>query len=205
MIKIYSIYDKEFQRFGKVIDCPFAAHFDEETGKLPLPETGTSYQPAIPALESAEAKAYYRRYFGDMDVQIGCCWGRNDKLNGLEWHKSSELNYATCDMILILGDQREMVGDTFDTKHARAFFVKKGEMVEIYQTTLHLAPCMTENQVFRTVVILPKGTNTPLETPGADKKLVLKNKWLIIHPDFKRGVDMGRAIGLLGENICVND
>ncbi len=204
-MKIYSIHDQEFAKYGRVIDCPFAAHFNEETAKLPLPESGTSYQPSIAALESAEAVDFYRHYFGEMDVQIGCCWGRNDKLNGLEWHKSSELNYAACDMILLLGDQRKMVGDTFDTKYVEAFWVKKGEMVEIYQTTLHLAPCMTNDQVFRAIVILPKGTNTPLAVKSQDKKLVLKNKWLIIHSDFKRGVDMGRAVGLIGANPCVNE
>ncbi len=204
-MKIYSVHDEEFKNYGKVIPCPFAELFDEETAKLPLPETGTSYQPSIPALEREDATAFYRSYFGETDIQIGCCWGKNDKLNGLEWHKSSELNYASRDMILLLGDQRKMVGDTFDTSLVKAFSVKKGEMVEFYQTTLHFAPCMTDDQVFRTVVILPKGTNTALPQPNEDKKLVARNKWLIIHPDFKRGVEMGRAVGLIGENLCVND
>ncbi len=203
-MKIYSVHHKKFEKYGKVVSCPFAAQFDEAAAGLEELEAGTRYLSSVESMESEEALRYYRAQFGDMDVQIGCCWGRNDTLNGLEWHKSPEINYAVEDMILLLGDQRKMVDATFDTKHIEAFLVKKGEAVEIYQTTLHLAPCAKDNAVFHGVVILPKGTNTPLENPVEDKKLVLKNKWLIIHPDFKRGVEVGRTIGLVGKNICVN-
>jgi hypothetical protein len=57
--------------------------------------------------------------------------------------------------------------------------------------------------VFKNVVILPRGTNTPLEMPSDDKMLISKNKWLIVHPDFTKQVELGRVVGLVGENIVM--
>ena len=202
-MKIYSIYDAEFNNYGKVIACPFFDSFEKRANEIPVPETGCSYMASVPQFETEESTAYYRQYFGNMDAQIGYCWGRNDMLNALEWHKSSELHCALEDMILLLGDQREMVNGVFDTKNIKAFLVKKGESVEIYQTTLHFCPSMPDNKVFKNVVILPRGTNTPLTTPVDDKKLTARNKWLVCHPDSKKHVDMGRVVGLVGENIRV--
>lgn len=52
-------------------------------------------------------------------------------------------------------------------------------------------------------MILPRGTNTPLRTECEDKKLVARNKWLICHGESKKHADMGRVIGIIGENIVV--
>lgn len=202
-MKIYSIHDQEFNSYGKVIECPFFDLFEKGANEIPVPETGCSYMASVPAFETPEATAYYNGYFGDMDAQIGYCWGRNDMLNALEWHKSSEVHCALEDMILLLGDQRETENGMFDTKRVKAFLVKKGESVEIYQTTLHFCPSMPDNKVFKNVVILPRGTNTPLTAPSDDKMLVARNKWLVCHGESKKHVDMGRVVGLVGENIRV--
>ena len=202
-MKIYSIHDKQFNNYGKVVDCPFFERFEKEAKGIEIPENGCSYMASLPAFETKEAQAYYHAHFGDMDVQIGYCWGRNDTLNALEWHKSSEVHCALEDMILLLGDMREMENGFFDTKYIKAFLVKKGESVEIYQTTLHFCPSMPSGKVFKNVVILPRGTNTPLTVPVDDKKLVARNKWLICHSESKKHVDMGRVVGITGENIVV--
>ncbi len=202
-MKVYSIYDKEFENYGKAVDCPFFDVFEKAAKDIAVPETGCSYMASVPQFETEESTAYYRKHFGDMDAQIGYCWGRNDTLNALEWHKSSEVHCALEDMILLLGDQRQMQNGFFDTKNIKAFLVKKGESVEIYQTTLHFCPSMPNNKVFKNVVILPRGTNTPLTMPVDDKKLVARNKWLVCHGESKKHVDMGRVIGITGENIVV--
>ena len=202
-MKIYSVHDKEFKRYGSVVECPFFDVFEKGANDIAVPESGCSYMASVPAFETAEITAYYRKYFGDMDAQIGYCWGRNDILNALEWHKSSEVHCALEDMILLLGDQREMENGMFDTKNIKAFFVKKGESVEIYQTTLHFCPSMPDGKVFKNVVILPRGTNTPLTVASEDKKLIARNKWLICHGECKKHVDLGRVIGVIGENIVV--
>ena len=72
--------------------------------------------------------------------------------------------------------------NTYRFENAKVFFVPKGTAVEMYQTTLHLSPCRVCDAGFKGVVILPKGTNTPLEdkTPNGDpesKLLLQRNKW----------------------------
>lgn len=202
-MKIYSIHDKEFDSLGKVLDCPFMDLFENGAKDIETPESGCSYMASVPNFESKESVKYYSDFFGDMSIQIGYCWGRNDTLNGLEWHKSSEVHCALADMILLLGDMRDIEDGVFDTKNIKAFLVKKGESVEIYQTTLHFCPSMPDGKVFKNVVILPKGTNTPLETQTEDKKLIAKNKWFICHPESTKHVQMGRVVGIKGINLKV--
>ena len=79
----------------------------------------------------------------------------------------------------------------------------EGESVELYSTTLHFCPINVKDTPFTNVVVLPKGTNTPLESPTSDKRLISKNKWLIIHKDFKVQVELGRDIAIVGENIVI--
>ncbi len=84
-----------------------------------------------------------------------------------------------------------------------AYLVKKGEAVEIYATTLHFCPCANNQKVFKRIVVLPMETNTPLEKPSDDKRLIAKDKWLICHLEAKRHVELGRVVGLVGKNIVV--
>ena len=81
----------------------------------------------------------------------------------------------------------------------------KGTAVEMYQTTLHLSPCRVCDAGFKGVVILPRGTNTPLDekTPNGDpesKLLLQRNKWVIAHPEREPLIKQGAYPGLLGEN-----
>lgn len=200
---IYSIHQQEFTRYGRVIENPFNDVFESAQKELAIPETGAMYKANVGAFETKETMSYYRGYFGDMDVQIGYCWGRNDTMNALEWHKSSEINIALEDMILLLGDIRDIENGLYNSENLKVFFVKKGEAIELYSTTLHFCPCSMEGKVFKCIVILPLGTNTPLDKVGQDKKLIAKNKWLICHSEAKKHVDMGRVIGITGENIVV--
>ena len=73
-----------------------------------------------------------------------------------------------------------------------AFLVPKGTAVEVYATTLHYAPCGVKGEGFKVGIVLPAGTNYPLETShsdGEDKLITAKNKWLIGH---KEGGDSGK-------------
>lgn len=200
---IYSISDQEFERYGKVVENPFNSLFENAQKAVAVPEAGAMYKASLDLFETDETLSYYKSVFGDMDVQIGYCWGRNDTLNALEWHKSSEINIALEDMVLLLGDIRDVKDNSYDSKNLRAFLVKKGEAVEIYATTLHFCPCASDQKVVKCLVVLPRGTNTPLDTPSNDKCLIAKNKWLICHPEAKKHVELGRVVGITGENIVV--
>ena len=145
------------------------------------------------------------KFYGDMPIEVGYCNGRNTTWNGFEYHKGSEINVAVTDFMLILGHVWQIENNTYRFENAKVFFVPQGTAVEMYQTTLHLSPCRVCDAGFKGIVILPRGTNTPLEdkTPGDDPEsrlLLQRNKWVIAHPEREPLIKQGAYPGLLGEN-----
>ena len=172
---------------------------------IPLPESGTAYEPSIPALEATCTYGQFQNNaYGGMPVQLGMCWGRNTKLNCLEYHRDSEFNVGTHDFILLLAKQDEIVDGMLDTAKVRTFRVPAGVLVEVYATTLHYAPCHTdEAEGFRVAVALPRGTNEAKPAIKAiteeDQLLWARNKWLLAHEDSAEA-GQGAAVRLSGDN-----
>ncbi len=206
-MKIYSVYDPEFKPYGKVLTGYDTAALRAAMAAIPLPESGTAYEPGISALEATDVFSELRdRAYGGMPIQLGMCWGHNRKLNCLEYHRDSEINIGEGDFILLLARQEEIgEGLQLDTDKVKAFRAPAGAVVEVYATTLHYAPCHTDAaKGFRVAVALPLGTNT--EKPAIEEKdpedrlLRARNKWLLAHPDAPEAAD-GAWIGLRGVNI----
>ena len=200
--------DKEFRRYGKVIKGVDFSPLMEELSKIKDTEN-VEYVASYEPLESLETASVIREHcFGDMDIEIGYCVGKNNKLNALEYHRSSEINLAAKDMILLLGFQGDIDEDYhYDTAKVEAFFVPAGTAVEMYASTLHFAPCglKEHDYAFKTAVVLPYGTNFAKnedhEILNREEELYFaRNKWLIAHPD---GGQEGAYVGLVGENITV--
>ena len=205
-MQILSVFDPSFKAYGKVLSGFDTAELMEAMNSIPLPETGTAYEPGIESLESCRVfEAFRDRAYGGIPIQIGMCWGRNRKLNCLEYHRDSEVNIGTGDFILLLARQDEIENGLLDTEKVKAFRVPAGLPVEVYATTLHYAPCHADRETgFRVAVVLPKGTNTekPDFAPVSDEDKLLRarNKWLLAHPDSAEAKD-GAVIGLKGINI----
>ena len=107
--------------------------------------------------------------------------------------------------MLVLGHTWEIRDNTYRVEDAKVFFVEKGTAIEMYQTTLHLSPCRVTDKGFKDIVILPRGTNTPLENrrqpvEEEGKLLLQRNKWVIAHPGREPLIRQGAFPGLLGEN-----
>lgn len=202
---IYSVEDKEFQKYGKIVKGIDFSGVIAELKKLPLPE-GVIYEPSVKELESLPVmKDLEVKTYGELPIQIGYCIGHNSLLNAVEYHRSSEINIAARDAILVLGMEQDVTEDfTYDTSKMEAFLIPEGTAVELYATALHYAPCETNAQGFLMAVVLPAGTNYPLEKSHADledKLITAKNKWLIGHADA--GHAAGTHIGLIGKNLDV--
>ncbi|WP_153720752.1 DUF4867 family protein [Sporosarcina cascadiensis] len=205
-VELESVHSASFGRYGKVLNRFPHEEIAERMMEIPIPVTGNEYVPSLDKLEAGGMKKYIEsHYFGGMPIQIGYCNGINSSLGGLEFHKGSEINVAITDFILLLGHTNELVKDTYNVANIKAFFVPCGAVIEMYQTTLHLAPCKVNDRGFKCVVILPKGTNTPLadEEKDADPLLFMKNKWLIAHSEHTRFVEQGAHEGIIGENITI--
>lgn len=210
-MQILSVYDNAFQKYGKVIKHIDFSGLVKELEKTPVLE-GVVYEPSVEALESTSAmEACSAVFYGEMPIQIGYCNGHNSLLNAVEYHRSSEINVAATDAILLVGMQQDIEDDfTYDTAKIEAFLLPAGEAVELYATTLHYAPCGVKGAGFQVAIVLPKGTNYPLSKKHAkadssvkneDMLLAATNKWLIGHAEG--GLDAGAFIGLKGRNLNV--
>ena len=203
---IYSVADPEFKAYGKVLEGYDMAELLAAMEKIDLPASGTAYEPGIESLEACAVFSELRdRAYGGMPIQLGMCWGRNTKLNCLEYHRDSEVNIGTGDFVLLLAKQDEIEDGILDTGKVKAFRVPAGLPVEVYATTLHYAPCHADPaKGFRVLVALPRGTNeaAPAITPcnAEDKTLWARNKWLLAHAESAEAAQ-GAYVGLKGVNI----
>lgn len=207
-MEIKQITDPAFRKYGRIVQgIDFSDLVEAIKSKTPLPE-GVAYEPSIEALEAtAAAKALQKRTYGELPIEVGYCNGHNYKLNAVEYHRSSEINVAATDAVLIVGMQQDITDDfTYDTAKMEAFLVPAGTAVEIYATTLHYAPCSADDGGFKVGIVLPAGTNYPLEEGHADWEdslITAKNKWLIGHAEG--GLDAGAHIGLIGKNLDIRE
>ena len=209
-MKIYSVYDPEFKPYGKVLEGYDTAELCAAMAAIPLPEEGVAYEPGIESLEACGIFIPLRdRAYGGMPIQLGMCWGRNTKLNCLEYHRDSEINIGWKDFIPLLAKQDEIEDGVLDTAKVKAFRAPAGVPVEVYATALHYAPCNAEKDgCFRVAVVLPRGTNTakPDYAPGCaeDSWMTARNKWLLAHPESSEA-QSGAHIGLCGVNIDIKE
>ena len=187
-MELIPVTDKRFRPYGKIWKDFDLSGLEKEMEKAPCPDD-VVYVASVPEMESLPVCEDFRiRVFGGLPIEIGYCNGHNKKLNALEYHRNSEINIAITDAVLMLGHLWDVEDDnTYDTSRVEAFFVPKGTVVEMYQTTLHYAPASEDG--FKVIVILPKETNfdtVPTSVKHDDLKLLTaRNKWLIAHPDAK--------------------
>ena len=205
-MQIKRVTDQSFSPYGRVIKGVDCTQLIEAMEQTPLPDD-VIYVPSDPALEALPVfQPLQNQLDGALPIQLGYCNGNNHKLNALEYHRTSEINVACTDLILLLGRQQVIAQDyTYGTSKVEAFLVPKGTVIEVYATTLHYAPCNAGGK-FRCVVVLPKGTNLPLAGQigdcGEERLLFASNKWLIAHPESGLDKD-GAFVGLVGENLLV--
>lgn len=207
-MEIKKVTDPSFRKYGRVVEgIDFSDLVEAIKRETPLPD-GVAYEPSIKALEeTTAAKALQRRTYGELPIEVGYCNGHNYKLNAIEYHRSSEVNVAATDAVLIVGMQQDITDDfKYETAKMEAFLVEAGTAVELYATTLHYAPCSADEGGFQVGIVLPAGTNYPLEESHEgweDSLITAQNKWLIGHAEG--GLDAGAHIGLVGKNLDVRE
>lgn len=195
-MKIYDVTDPGFSVYGRIIE---GYDFSPVTGlmkKRPVPGP-VEYVASDPGLEALPVFTQFEsRFYGQMGAQLGYCMGHNDRLNGLEYHRGSEVNIAVTDYVVLVGRQQDIEPDMrYDTRKVEAFYVTAGMAVEFYATTLHYCACHVQEEGYAHATFLPRGTNTPLDSgftaqTKEDRLLQAKNKWLIAHPEAGLGPEV---------------
>ncbi|MFT8315398.1 MAG: DUF4867 family protein [Clostridium sp.] len=206
-IEIKDVQDKAFIKYGKIInDYNFNELTEYMEKKTQIPSKGNIYVASVSEMENTKIRERLENeFYGEIPIEIGYCNGSNSTLNGLEYHKGSEINVAVTDMVLLLGELKDVSNNKYDSSRVEAFFIKKGTAIQLYETTLHFGPCKTSKNGFKCIVILIKGTNEPLRETALkhnrDILLFAKNKWLLAHPERKSLIEKGAYAGIIGENI----
>ena len=191
-MKIYSVNDKEFRAYGRVLDVD-TADFVKAINNHEAVKEGVVYEPSVAEFEALPLSAIMKdKIYGEQPIEFGHCSGYNRKLNAVEYHRSSEVDIAATDLYLMLGKQQDIKPEKF---------TYATEQIEVF----HFAPCSIEpGKEFRCGVILPKHTNEALSKidrqAGEDKLLFANNKWMIAHEDSGLGKD-GAFVGLQGKNL----
>lgn len=206
-MKIYQVEDKEFLRYGRVLKDITGSGLDEALLEGKMDEKGVIYERSFSKLEHSVCKTQLeKKVFGYKDCQMGYCNGYNRKLNCMEYHKGSEVNYSSDDFILLLARYEDIKDGVLDSTLVKAFYVKKHTFVEIYPLTLHYAPVSKDSSsLFRVLVALPLGTNEEIKKEDLgesldEKCLFMKDKWLLAHKDTSEAKN-GAYIGIVGKNI----
>ena len=206
-MKIYSVFDDEFKSYGKVIEGYDMSELREYMlSNTPIPEDGNIYVASDSVLESFPvAKEIAMNLYGSMPIQIGYCNGKNSNYNAFEYHKGSEYNVAITPFCLVLGHIWEIEDNKYYVGNEKVFYVPEATVLEMYATTLHFSPCRVCDEGFKNIIILPKGTNTPIENKpdfqaGEERLILQRNKWLIAHPEREPLMKQGAFPGLIGEN-----
>lgn len=210
-IDILPVTAPRFSQYGRVLERLVADEAVAFARENALPGDGVVYEPSVAGLEADEpfVQRVGQQVYGGMAVQVGWCYGRNLQLNGLEYHKGTEVLVAVTDTLLLLGRFEDLVWGqhvTYDTARVEAFFLPQGSIVELCPWCLHFAPCHVHEETgFCALIILPRGTNLPLDfepqREGESALLFARNKWLIVHPEAEALVQQGAYVGLVGENL----
>ena len=174
-IQIQKVTDKSFRKYGRILTGEYdVAELMTAMEKTECPDDAVIYIPSDKEIEKLPVmKAFTDSLYGGLPIQIGYCNGNNHLLNAVEYHRSSEVNVACTDLILLIGSEQDIEDDyTYDTSKIEAFLLPKGNL---------------------DLEVKPEGAKE-------DPLLVARNKWLIAHEDAKIE---GAFNGLKGENISV--
>lgn len=209
MTKLLSLDSSRANRYGRLIENLDTTELLELADRMTIIDpAGNTYVPSVPEFERTSLYKAVLPLFGGMPIEIGYCNGPNQTINGLEYHKSPELFIAVTDCVQFLCEPERLQNFSIcHTSDVEAFYFPKGAAFLLHPQILHLAPCSVHADGFKSIIILPEGTNLPLEGTNVpdnedpeSKILFKRNKWMIAHPQRTQLISQGAYFGLAGEN-----
>jgi len=213
-IEILSVVDKDFLSFGRVLtEAKADLAINAARGMWKVTD-GIGAAASVPEFEADKnlQTTIGTPVFAEMPIEVGWVYGRNDRLNGLEWHHGSEVHIPLEDCVFLLANWLEIQWSpkpSIDTKHILAFYAPKGTIVELKNWALHFVPINVSKKTgFCNLFVLLRGTAEPLQMPKSmasdHQVLIARNQWLIVHPKAADLVKAGNHVGIYGENITIN-
>ena len=100
-MKVKQVTDASFKKYGKILTGIDFSEIYNVLEKIKYPET-VEYAASFGPLEEPDFRQKISNtLYGELSVEIGYCCGHNKVLNALEYHRSSEVNVAATDVILL--------------------------------------------------------------------------------------------------------
>ncbi len=194
---------ENFNSYGRLLQGEEFQVLIQALSSKEIPQEGNRYTADDSSMDFPKIKEFISRtYYSEMPIQIGHCNGHTHALNAFEYHQGNEINFMATDCILMLAHQQDIKDNQIPSCLAELFYFPAGTVIELYGTSLHFAPCALTRDGFRVGVILPRGTNQPLENAPSSPLIRAKNKWLIAHPNAPVAQN-GAYVGLTGDNITL--
>ena len=207
---IYTVNDPEFKTYGVVHPTVKVPKMREFIYAQEMP-AGEFYVPCEEKLMEMDEAIYFTQFaYGETACQVGYYTGFCTKLNGVEYHKCSEVLVEFEPCVLIVGHIWDIEDQKLQSSDLKLFYCPPETCVELYATTLHFAPAMATTAGVRQVVCQTLTTNTPLHHPelltdrDENPMLLERNKWVLIHEEAKAGFSDRAVVGIMGENVSVN-
>ena len=176
-MEICCVTDPSFSQYGRVLDFPkeFWHNFE-----IPIPQTGVDYEASYALLEDIpQLEAWLsREVFGTLDIQISYISGHNQVLDGVEWHLGNMVHLASSQLCLLLAKRQDLRNAQIE--NIRAYYVPACTALELFAETLHSAPVSCDEEGFRSVCVLLRGTNEPFnEEVPREPEQTARNRWFV--------------------------
>jgi hypothetical protein len=208
---IISVDDESFRKYGTIhkrFKIDNSLKYLEKNNKASDDVVYFADVPEVRKELGNELEPVIYSIYGGLDVQVGRCLAKNNKLNALEYHQGSETYISGTDMIMLLGLDNDIKWPEgkYDISRIKAFYAPKGSVIELKGGCMHFVGVnVYSNQGINVIVMLLKNTNTNIELlkpkQGQDMLLSARNTWFIAHPEYTQSVEAGQHIGLTGENM----
>ncbi len=212
-ISLLSVTDPAFHRYGRTlqdVQCDTAIQAARNMWTL---ENKADFSISVPAFEQDMdlKKTLTDRIYAEMPAAVGWVYGKNNRLNALEFHQGSEVHIPLEDVIFLVAHYEDIEwtpNPRLNTATVKAFFAEKGTVTELYTWCLHLVPIQAHEHLgFCNLFTLPRGTGAPLSLPRPqtpDGRIMAgRNKWLIAHPEAEDLIQAGHYPGLYGPNLII--
>ena len=208
-VHLLTLSDPSFADFGIRYEDYDLTQIERVMADVIPPEEGTAYLPSLPQLEATETiQAIGRDVYAGMPIEAGVTQGHARTFTAFEYHQCSETNIMLDDVVMVLAQRRvlEAKGKIDPNRDAALFYVPKGSVIELYNSTLHYTPLSVSTKAYQVLVIAVKGTNEPLPAgfSSQNPRVVKQGKFQVVHPSRKDKIAQGYQVGLSGKVLTVN-
>ena len=207
---IMSVFDDSFKNFGAIHEGFKIDRLLDYIKRKNIVTDDVVYVADVPEMRkelASQLDPIMLSVYAGMDVQVGVCYGRNNMLNGLEFHQGSEVYILGADMVMMLGLDEDIKWPeaTYNSSLIKAFYAPKGSVIELRGGCMHYAGVnVYDKEGISVIVSLLNKTNSAIDfklgNQDRDKLLIAKNTWFIAHPEYEPAKNAGWHSGITGEN-----